>query len=945
MGHPLDQEVLAALGNAFNSTSPGRVFPPSRLPVEPIRPWPLPNPPFGRTPSVESATPAIDMIAQSLPMIFAGTPEAGAQLPAALDMLLNASAAAQKFLAVQLQSRGGERFIAPDRWLSPLNEENESDPGRRQYGYTGLMAAAALAFALQEKTEKHVDQLIQIGFGVDPVNSTIRNKLIGLWGGIHDPVQIGIELPGKLLPFLDLIEKTCLGSLRAGLAQLGQAAAGLSRELLTSPIKKVIPSQGCPGIPVRLEGSAFGASQPANAVVLFTAYQGGTTQAQVNAWSDNAIDVIAPADVGDGPVTIVGIGQPGNGATVAMAADALGDAASGCLGPGAARIAATLGRLPFGTFAQMREVRTALFHGGKPRIVTFAGNSQTPLVAMRPDGVLHLEWDVKNATDVRIETAGGGVWIAPMNRSFPPKGVLDIGPLNGTTSWRETITISTSNGCGSVTQSLTVEMKHRAALVLSGGGSKASFEVGAVRCLYDVFGFTPDIITGSSAGSLNAVKLAEGPLALARLEQMWLALSGPPDMFKPTPGVLRILTQWKTTGLLPQQLFELSDMLGVQVSEYSWVTPEMEIAIGISKEVFSQAVPSNGLLLIADIIGKGLKLGLAVGKLINEVKALLNSGRSLFLFDPIRNMLDANVDPALVARSGIHLRISVLEMNSGKTRYVDQNGRFTDNIEVMPLLDAVQASASIPVAFPPVVRPSGTYLDGGTRDNLPLAIADTIGASSIVAIVPSPLGVSPGNYANATLLPLAGRTVEVIMDELQLTDYKPHRGFGCPARVIAPSFEVHNLFKVEPGLIQISMDYGYMRAYDVMQANEQIGHRLFALSDQITRLRLLIWGQAEHRSEGELMQEERWGFASVGLMRTASADALADVRLRKTELRELFRQRQVLAATPACSPSGIERAWQQWERHSWTPLLNTPWDATTSHAGPVLPAIAPPPAL
>jgi predicted acylesterase/phospholipase RssA len=946
MTQPLDQEVLTLLHNAFSSQAITRLPVIPLGPVRPNRPFPLTPLPFGRQASAAAQTTvAMDVIASTLPTLFGRAPEASEHLPAAMDVLLNATDVAKRFLSVQRAADGPGRFMAPANWLASVGEENLFDAARTQYGFTGLMTAAALAFALQQQAEKHLDQLIQIGFGVDPVNSTIRNRLIGLWGGIHDPVQIGIEIPGPHLPFADAVGNTCLGALRTGLAELGQAASGMPRELLAAIIRSITPSHGCAGTVVRIEGSGFGAVQPANAVVLFSAYAGGPLEAKVNAWSDTAIEVTAPADVGDGPITLVGIGQANAGTTIATAADTLAGAAAACLGPGAGRVAGMLGRIPLGTASPIRNLQTNVFHGGRPRIVSFTGNTQSPVVAMRPNGMLRLEWDVKNAADVRIETVAGGIWIPPMNRTFPVKGSLDIGPLAGTASWQEQIKISASNGCGNVAQMLDVQMKDRTALVLSGGGSKASFEVGAVRCLYDVFGLTPDIITGSSAGSLNAVKLAEGPSALPQLEQMWLGLSGPADMFQPTPAVVRILTQWKITGLLPQQLSELSDMLGVQVSEYSWVSPEMEIAIGVSKEVFSQAVPTNGLLLIADILFKGLKLGLAIGKLIQEIQRLLNSGNSLFLFDPIRNLLDANVDPAKVAGSGINLRVSVLDMNSGRTRYVDERGRFADNGEHIPLLDAVQASASIPVAFPPVVTPSGTYLDGGTRDNLPLAIADTIGASSIVAIVPSPLGVGRGNYANATLLPLAGRTVEVIMDELQLTDYKPHRGFGCPTRVIAPSFEVHNLFKVDPGLVQISMDYGYLRAYDVMQSDDRIRSRLLALSDQITQLRLLTWGPSEHRSEGELMPEERWGFISNGLQRTPSADSLAEVRRRKIDLRELFRQRQLLAGAPACNPAGIERAWQQWELHSWTPLLNTPWDATTAHVGPALPAVPPPPPL
>jgi hypothetical protein len=49
------------------------------------------------------------------------------------------------------------------------------------------------------------------------------------------------------------------------------------------------------------------------------------------------------------------------------------------------------------------------------------------------------------------------------------------------------------------------------AIVLSGGGAKGDFEVGAVRCIYDR-GIRPDIICGVSVGAINAVKLRGDPV-------------------------------------------------------------------------------------------------------------------------------------------------------------------------------------------------------------------------------------------------------------------------------------------------------------------------------------------------------------------------------------------------------------------------------------------------
>ena len=47
------------------------------------------------------------------------------------------------------------------------------------------------------------------------------------------------------------------------------------------------------------------------------------------------------------------------------------------------------------------------------------------------------------------------------------------------------------------------------ALVLSGGGSRGAFEVGATIFLYDHFAIRPDIICATSVGAINSAKVAE----------------------------------------------------------------------------------------------------------------------------------------------------------------------------------------------------------------------------------------------------------------------------------------------------------------------------------------------------------------------------------------------------------------------------------------------------
>jgi NTE family protein len=63
------------------------------------------------------------------------------------------------------------------------------------------------------------------------------------------------------------------------------------------------------------------------------------------------------------------------------------------------------------------------------------------------------------------------------------------------------------------------------AFVLSGGGSRGAFEVGALRALLS-HGIQPDMLVGSSAGAVNATALALDPTltGVDRLQNLWLSM-------------------------------------------------------------------------------------------------------------------------------------------------------------------------------------------------------------------------------------------------------------------------------------------------------------------------------------------------------------------------------------------------------------------------------------
>ena len=66
-------------------------------------------------------------------------------------------------------------------------------------------------------------------------------------------------------------------------------------------------------------------------------------------------------------------------------------------------------------------------------------------------------------------------------------------------------------------------LRESTAFVLAGGGTKGSFEVGALQYLIATEGIVPDIITATSAGAIGAVVLAQArtlPEFAHRVQQM-----------------------------------------------------------------------------------------------------------------------------------------------------------------------------------------------------------------------------------------------------------------------------------------------------------------------------------------------------------------------------------------------------------------------------------------
>ncbi len=77
----------------------------------------------------------------------------------------------------------------------------------------------------------------------------------------------------------------------------------------------------------------------------------------------------------------------------------------------------------------------------------------------------------------------------------------------------------------------------------------------------------------------------------------------------------------------------------------------------------------------------------------------------------------------------VRFQVNAVELGSGRCEWFGPGAR----TDVSPL-DAVYASAALPVFYPPARLPGGVYVDGGMHDALPMARAAELGATGIVAV-------------------------------------------------------------------------------------------------------------------------------------------------------------------------------------------------------------------
>lgn len=227
------------------------------------------------------------------------------------------------------------------------------------------------------------------------------------------------------------------------------------------------------------------------------------------------------------------------------------------------------------------------------------------------------------------------------------------------------------------------------ALVLTGGGARAAYQVGVLRAIWRRFPFAvPRIVTGVSAGAINAAFLAAHPgeeeEAANDLRDLWLSL-GPEDVFR------------VDTGTLGSNFFRWGLRL---LSGGSAKAPQVRSLL--------DTTPLSVFLRRAFSAVDGEISGIAANLASGRLRACALSG------------LNYGTGQTVTWVQGCDIK------TWERPHRISMKTRMT--------VSHVMASSSLPILFPAINIQGHWYGDGGIRQSAPLSPPIHLGARRILAV-------------------------------------------------------------------------------------------------------------------------------------------------------------------------------------------------------------------
>ncbi len=260
------------------------------------------------------------------------------------------------------------------------------------------------------------------------------------------------------------------------------------------------------------------------------------------------------------------------------------------------------------------------------------------------------------------------------------------------------------------------------ALILSGGGARGAYETGAVLALLQHDRF--DIICGTSIGAMNGALVAQDEVD--KLEAIWRSIASI-NVIRPAPEIdalVKVVTDLRelSDDTLPHRAATLVQL----ARDYTRVGPTA---------TFIHALGALDWHPVIEVLGLHASFASLKRTFVVAVTNLtVGRPEAFYHFDGSSAADDAR---SFADREPVSHEMS--EAN---------------------YLDAIRASAAIPVAFPPVTISDAAcgecqYVDGGVTGNAPISHAIHAGATDVTVIFMNRPDLRPPNWHISSIADVA----------------------------------------------------------------------------------------------------------------------------------------------------------------------------------------------
>lgn len=471
--------------------------------------------------------------------------------------------------------------------------------------------------------------------------------------------------------------------------------------------------------------------------------------------------------------------------------------------------------------------------------------------------------------------------------------------------------------------------KKRVGIVLSAGGLKGSFEVGALRYLYDnIFQQPPDLICGTSAGALNGAVMAQGDTdgerAIDILEAAWRQIKTDDDFY--------IEQDWFHNA---QEVVRDMQAEGREIDD-TWYL----------------SLPIDAFEITADV------------QAIKDLYQLVSDntdGNENSLYDPqpVRDLLTKNLDPEKVKNSGIQLRLVTTSLEEGQSFYITEKSIIQNTPDIatphiyrsaaIDLIDAVMASSAIPLLFPPISVTgdekfgSHNFVDGGLRAYVPMRLAvEYLKVDTCYTILTDSTLFPEVHPDTWTIAGIGNRIQDILLSQVVIGNISPGPAWKAEEIFISPrwDFMVNDGSEVNPGHISINIANGFFAADEAIFFKNNPKVNRFPLeenTDDILHNRIDTW-QAEEDFAGEVavwnvanndVNANRNSPSSISLpgdLKNAQ-NTLNNILVLKQKLKDLLTERLQLGGK---IPPDVHNWANNWETHAQVmpmvdPNAKPPW--------------------